>query len=349
MSNNITPSEEFVRNLRMNVVVFGKLCDELREYISPDPEAMRRDVISSEKRLAIVLYYLKDQGSLRMTANAFGVSVATVSVSLRKVCGAICKLGPKYIKFPLTTEEIKGAALEFEKKFHFPQVIGCIDGTHIPIRKPQEDPHDFFCYKMKYSLNCQAVCNEKGLFLDVEIQWPGSVHDARVYANSSVNNKFRTKEIPRLYQELVPGYAPVPPLLLGDPAYPLLPNLMKEYPTSRTDKEELFNNSLRAARNQIECAFGRLKARWRILNRPLDVDIQFSCSLIYACFVLHNYCELNNEELSHDTVQHYIDIERRVQSCRHHGIIDKLYSYNSSRGKAVRDAIAQYMLDNFDC
>ena len=201
---------------------------------------------------------------------------------------------------------------------------------------------------MKYSLNCQAICDKKGTFLDVEVKWPGSVHDARVYSNSNINKRFRSGEVSLPNQELVPGYTPVPPFLLGDPAYPLLPNVMKEFPTSRTDKEELFNNSLRSARNQIECAFGRLKARWRILNRTLDVDLGFATTMIYACFILHNFCEMNNADINHEVVQHHIDIERRTQACSHHRHIDKLYSYNSARGKAVRDAVAQYLHDKLE-
>ena len=55
----------------------------------------------------------------------------------------------------------------------------------------------------------------------------------------------------------------MPPLLLGDLAYLLLPSLMKENNCVDT-KHVIFNNKLTAARNQIECAFGRLKCHWRI-------------------------------------------------------------------------------------
>ena len=52
-----------------------KLTDMLRIFVTPNPKAFRKDVISAEKRVALVLYYLKDQGSLRMAANTFGVSI----------------------------------------------------------------------------------------------------------------------------------------------------------------------------------------------------------------------------------------------------------------------------------
>ena len=43
-------------------------------------------LLSVEKQLALTLYFLNDQGSLSMTANAFGVACCTVSVTVRKVC-----------------------------------------------------------------------------------------------------------------------------------------------------------------------------------------------------------------------------------------------------------------------
>ena len=68
-----------------------------------------------------------------------------------------------------------------EHKYGFPQVLGCVDGTHIAITQPTENPHDYFSYKQKYTLNVQAICDWRGLFIDVQVKWPGSVHDGQVF------------------------------------------------------------------------------------------------------------------------------------------------------------------------
>ena len=73
-----------------------------------------------------------------------------------------------------------------KNKYGFPHAFRCMDGTYIPITQPSENPHDYFSYKMKYTLNVQAVCNWRGLFLNVDARWPGSVHDGSVFANSKI-------------------------------------------------------------------------------------------------------------------------------------------------------------------
>ena len=57
--------------------------------------------------------------------------------------------------------------------------------------------------------------------------------------------------------------------IIGDPAYPLRPHCIKEYESCSNDAEVIFNSMLRSARNQIECDFGCLKARWAILIRKI--------------------------------------------------------------------------------
>ena len=63
---------------------------------------------------------------------------------------------------------------------------------------------------MYLSLNVQAVCDSCGLFMDVDCRWPGSVYNAKVFANSAINKNLRNGDIPVTYHQLLPGSAEVP-------------------------------------------------------------------------------------------------------------------------------------------
>ena len=51
----------------------------------------------------------------------------------------------------------------FEKYWGFPQAAGAIDGTHIPIVRPQESASDYYNRKEFYSITMQAVVDFRGL------------------------------------------------------------------------------------------------------------------------------------------------------------------------------------------
>ena len=75
-----------------------------------------------------------------------------------------------------------------------------------------------------------------------------------------------------------------------------MPFLMKEYTNGgKNRQEQYFGLNICSARNIIECAFGRLKARFGALKRAMDINIEELPFVTYACFVLHNFCELNHE------------------------------------------------------
>ena len=158
--NGILPEREWKKNLRMDRAVFMSVVNELRPFLQPGRSPRGLDVLSVEKQLAMTLYFSKDQGSLMMTANVFGVANCTVSSVVRKVCDIITNvLGTRYIKLPNTIHKLNELVNGMENKCGFPQAFGCVDGTHIPIVQPSENPHDYFSYKLKYTLNVQGVCD----------------------------------------------------------------------------------------------------------------------------------------------------------------------------------------------
>ena len=86
----------------------------------------------------------------------------------------------------------------------------------------------------------QALCDYRYVFNDVVIRWPGSVCDARVFANSNLNLYFRTGKIPGNEKVIVPGQPPVPVCTIGHTAYTILPYLLKEFSSGVSKTIEQF-------------------------------------------------------------------------------------------------------------
>lgn len=77
---------------------------------------------------------------------------------------------------------------------------------------------------------CTELSNNCRLFLSIfddVIKQPESVHNARIFANSSLNETFRNGLIPKCEKFIAPNQDGVPTCILGDPAYPTLTFLKK--------------------------------------------------------------------------------------------------------------------------
>ena len=67
---------------------FFEILDQVKALLETKPNCPNCRFLSAEKKLAITLCYLKDTGSLGMTANTFGIHYCTVSKTIVEVCKA---------------------------------------------------------------------------------------------------------------------------------------------------------------------------------------------------------------------------------------------------------------------
>lgn len=160
--------------------------------------------------------------------------------------------------------------------------------------------------------------------------------DARVFANCKVQESFTSGNFKLFYKELFPGFECVPQLLLGDSVCSLLSYIMKEHEHCSSKAEVIFNQCS-GVRNMTESGFSCLKARWRILLRPIDIPVEKLLNIIYACFVLHNFCEEANGEVDAYLVEKIAQEERRAKLS-----VDKLNSYTSLAGRKVKETIISF-------
>lgn len=114
---------------------------------------------------------------------------------------------------------------------------------------------------------------------NVDIRWPGSVHDARA---------FTTSDLYPLCEQLSANNRH----LLGDSAYPFNTYLMRPYrKTHRLRvRQKLYNRVLSKTRQVIERAFGFFKNKFRRLFYLNRHSVEDSVSTILACCILHNIC-----------------------------------------------------------
>ena len=226
----------------------------------------------------------------------FNVGKSTVIEAVQDVVKGLYELRDEYIKFPETIAEASSSIATFGDLTNLPNVVGAIDGSHIRIKAPNDSALDYFSRYQQHDFIIQAIVDGKKVFMDFACGYPGSMHDARVLRRSTIFQRAEQKNVLTQLTVNVNGHD-IGPYLLGDSAYPLSPWLMKPYPEGTRDPREIaFNKELSSARVKVECAFGVLKSRWRILLKRFDCGIPFAVRNAVACAVLHNICIRSGDE-----------------------------------------------------
>ncbi|XP_060786282.1 putative nuclease HARBI1 [Neoarius graeffei] len=331
---------EWKENFRMSRSSFNRLCTLMQDVMRPNDLTVRAP-IPLQMRVAIVLYKLASCAEYRLIANQFGVHKSTVKKFVYAFCkGMVATIIHQLIKVP-TAEEASAIARRFEEKFLIPQIIGCIDGTHIPLLPPSDGYKDFVNRKGWPSYVLQAVVDDMYRFWNINCQMPGCAHDANVLRQSALFTA--AHQLPKEPRDI--NGTSINLFLLADPAYPFMTWLMKGYTHSPrlTAEQESFNVYLSSARTTVEIAFGRLKSRWRVLMKRSDFHFTFTPHVIATCCALHNFCELQKETVN----PVWIDEADRLGHQLPQPIARAHNAPEDSSAQAVRHALTDYMAANF--
>ena len=62
----------------------------------------------------------------------------------------------------------------------------------------------------------------------------------------------------------------------------------------------------------IECSLGCLKA-WFAAFRTIDINMEDSPFVTYACFAQHNYCEVHKETINKQNINATLEYNRDFQ------------------------------------
>ncbi|XP_026279689.1 uncharacterized protein LOC113207370 [Frankliniella occidentalis] len=251
-----------------------------------DTGRIRRQGLPISYALMYTLWSLANPDTFRSTGVTFGKGRGSIHNQYRTIIEVLRELRGRYIKWPSNREMARTARI-FEDRYGYPQVVGCIDGCHIPIMKPSEQPQQFLNRHHQYSLLLQGVCDDRLLFRDVFLGQPGAVGDARTFRRSPLSQSMLR------HRDFMDGFH-----LLGDGAYPLTDKLLIPYKDygNMTVRQRAHNRTLSQCRSAIERAFALLKGKWRRLKYLPSYCLDYQLDHIMACLVLHNFVILHGDD-----------------------------------------------------
>lgn len=287
-------------NFGMERETFEELSRIFRGDLMKQETRMRKPV-SLEKRIAVGLWRLSTVNSYRSCGLQFGLGKSTAKVICQEFEEALCRKKDLFIRFPYTADEVQAVMNDFEEEYHFPQIVGAVDGCLIEINAPPENKEDYFNRKQYYSINLRGIVNPQLHFQHIAVGFPGSIHDSRVLRLSGIFNLAENEEILTAPTRMV-NRVQLRPMLVSDSAYPLKNWLLKPFSNRGhlSHQKKRFNAKLSAMRSVVERAFGMLKGRWRALLKRIEQDHTSVQRTVTAACVLHNFCLLHGDTFDDD-------------------------------------------------
>lgn len=194
------------------IVTLSRLLLQIRLSKLNNLVGPHRRPLPTEDSLLLTVRLLSNQESFHGTGDSFGVSKGHAHRTFIKIVQSISTIQADYIMWREGVNDMEnlGKFNQSRGPGSFPNVFGCVDGSHIAILGSKGD--DSYCNrKGPHSIIRHRIRNFEGEFINVNAGWPGSCHDASVWMNSCVYHKLKNE----------PNMVPANSCLLGDSAYPL--------------------------------------------------------------------------------------------------------------------------------
>lgn len=274
------------------------------------------------------------------------MGACTIAKIVHETCQVIWEeLVNEFMPVP-TKEHWEKVSVEYNDKWGFPNCIGSIDGKHCQIKCPKHSGSSHFNYLKYFSLVLQGVADAEKKFVIVDVGARGKQSDGGTFASSKLCNLISNNNLNLPPEKNLPGTnIKVPHVLIGDEAYPLKPYLMRPFPSRVLNPaREYFNERLSRARKCIECAFGILRAKWRLLGKDIEVSPKKAVVIIKCMCLLHNIIREKDGNSDVDYCNIMIDLQNNWEN---EGMDHPTRGANTlQRAKEIRNVFVDYFLNN---
>ncbi|XP_071722876.1 uncharacterized protein [Rutidosis leptorrhynchoides] len=161
----------FIRNLRMNLLTFEKLCRKLKVV-----GLKENGHVCIEEQVVMFLFVLAHHYKMDSVGLHFMRSSKTVSRSFHNVLKVVCRLYTELVEKPHAVED---KFLDSRWKW-FKCCIETLNGTYLDVRVRAEDRTRYRTCKCHIATNVLGVCAQNMNVILVYPGWKGSAFDSRV-------------------------------------------------------------------------------------------------------------------------------------------------------------------------
>ncbi|CAC5381344.1 HARBI1 [Mytilus coruscus] len=315
--------DELRRRYRFGKDSIAYLCNLLQDRLSRSTN--KSTALTVEQQVCIALRYYASGSFLQVIGDTLEYDKRTVSRVVSDVTDVLIEIKDDFVCWPTDVDSINRIKCGFYRQCNFPNVLGCIDCTHVRIQAPSDDEPSYVNRKGYHSINVQAVCDFEGRFTNIFANWPGSTHDSHIFNTSTLSNYLQTN-----HRGLIDG------VILGDSGYACRSFLLTPYANPIERHQQRFNGCHASTRSVIERTFGILKRRFHVLHSEVRMKPEKVCRIFGACAVLHNIALSRNESLVNDDGA-CVRLDQPVQAPAFVGVQD---------GRNTREHVARVFFSN---
>lgn len=284
----------FFETFRMSRPTFYYILNKISDQI--EKQWVVEQPLEPDFRLAVTIYRLSRGDYIYTIGEMCGIAKATVCTIVNETCKAIVDtLWDDHVEkfFPKSENDFRQSMEAFGKEWQFPYAFAAADGSHLPIKCPPggaQAMKQYFNFKGFYSIVLMALVDAQYRFVWVSVGAPGNTHDSTLLQSTNLWSRIVEGEVIPSVAQFVEEVE-IPPLILGDGAFPLRTFMMKPHGDAILPGDKrYFNFRHSRARLVTEGAFGRLKSRFRVLFRKCESQKETVKLYGLACVVLHNLC-----------------------------------------------------------
>jgi len=186
-----------------------------------------------------------------------------------------------------------------------------------------------------------AVVDADYCFITIDVGAYGKDSDSTIFKECPFGKKLYSEQLNLPAPTCLPNTSnsPQPYVIIGDEAFGLHRNLLRPYPgRGLTFKRKIFNYRLSRARRYVECAFGVLANKWRVLHSAMLVEPNFADDVVKACCILHNYVRLRDGYKFEDTLSNNLEDFQNRNSNRNLGA--------RQQGIEIREYFSEYFMNS---